>query len=292
MNLLSARRPSRLLPVLSATVIAVVTAVVLIVSQLGAARAATTGAATGATATSHSGAKPTIVLVHGAWADGASWAAVGERLQRLGYTVDIPPNTLRGVPEDSAYLKDFLSTISGPIVLVGHSYGGTVITNAATGDSQVKALVYVDAYLPARGETLEGLNNAKPGSCVTSSSVLNTAPYPGAPSGDFDTYIKQSWFPGCFANGLPAAEAAELAAEQRPLAASTFTEPSGDPAWKTIPSWDVVGTADRVLVPAEQLFMAQRAHARITEIKAPHLSMVSDPGAVTTVILKAVHATT
>jgi pimeloyl-ACP methyl ester carboxylesterase len=291
-NLLSARRPSGLLPVLLATVIAVVTAVVLIVNQLGPARAATTEAATGATAAGHSGAKPTIVLVHGAWADGASWAAVAERLQRRGYTVDIPPNTLRGVPQDSAYIRDFLSTIRGPIVLVGHSYGGTVITNAATGNSRVKALVYVDAYLPARGETLEGLNNAKPGSCVASSSVLSTAPYPGAPSGDFDTYIKQPWFPGCFANGLPAAEAAELAAEQRPIAASTFTEPSGAPAWKTIPSWDVVGTADRVLVPAEQFFMAKRAHARITTIRAPHLSMVSDPGVVTRVILKAVHATT
>ena len=243
-------------------------------------------------ATSHSGVKPTIVLVHGAWADGSSWNAVVGRLQRLGYTVDVPPNPLRGVPQDSAYIRDFLSTISGPIVLVGHSYGGTVITNAAVGDSQVKALVYVDAFLPAKGETLEELNNAKPGSCVTSSSVLNKVPYPGAKSGDYDTYIKQSWFPGCFANGLPAAEAAEIAAGQRPLAVSTFTEPSGTPAWKTIPSWAVVGTADKVIVPAEQLAMAERAHAHITEVKAPHLSMVSDPGVVTSVILQAAHATT
>ena len=287
MNFLPAYRPSRLLPVLSAAA-AVITALVLIVSQ--PVHAATARTATGRAAAVASGAKPTIVLVHGAWADGASWAAVAKRLQRLGYTVDIPPNTLRGVPQDSAYLKDFLSAVSGPIVLAGHSYGGTVITNAATGNRHVKALVYVDAYLPAQGEMLEQLNNAKPGSCI-SSSVLNTAPYPGAPSGDFDTYVKQSWFPGCFANGLPAAEGAELAAEQRPLAASTFTEPSGIPAWKTIPSWDVVGTADRVLVPAEQLVMAKRAHARITKIRAPHLSMVSEPGVVTSVILKAVHAT-
>ncbi len=273
--------------ILSAAVIAVVTALALIVNQPGAAHAATAEVAV----TSQSGAKPTIVLVHGAWADGSSWTAVTERLQLRGYTVDIAPNPLRGVSQDSAYLQDYLSTISGPIVLVGHSYGGTVITNAATGNPQVKALVYVDAYLPAQGETLEGLNDALPGSCV-SSSVLNTAPYPGAPSGDYDTYIKPSWFPGCLANGLPAAEAAELAADQLPLTASTFTEPSSVPAWKTIPSWDVIGTADRVLVPAEQLFMAHRAHAHITEINAPHLSMIADPGAVTSVILQAVHATT
>jgi pimeloyl-ACP methyl ester carboxylesterase len=145
----------------------------------------------------------------------------------------------------------------------------------------VKALVYVDAYLPARGETLEQLNNAQPGSCVASTSVLTTAPCPGATNGDVDTYVKQSWFTGCFANGLPAAEGAELAAEQQPTAASTFTEPSGVPAWKTIPSWDLIGTADRVLVPAEQLYMAQRAHAHITEIKAPHLSMLYAPGSTT-----------
>jgi pimeloyl-ACP methyl ester carboxylesterase len=285
-NYLPAYRPSRLLRMLSAVAI---TVLALIVSQPAHAAVARTTTAGGAAVASR--AKPTIVLVHGAWADGGSWAPVAERLQRLGYTVDIPPNTLRGVPQDSAYLKDFLSSVSGPIVLVGHSYGGTLITNAATGNRHVKALVYVDAYLPAQGETLEQLNNARPGSCVASTSVLTTAPYPGAVNGDFDTYIKQSWFPGCFANGLPAAEGAELAAEQRPTAASTFTEPSGIPAWKTIPSWDVIGTADRVLVPAEQFFMAKRAHARITVIKAPHLSMLSDPGAVTGVILKAVRAT-
>ena len=284
--------------ILLAAVTAIAATLALIIDQPGAHASTVKAATTDNVATavkaaaSASGAKPTIVLVHGAWADGGSWAPVAERLQHLGYTVEIAPNTLRGVPQDSAYLKDFLSSISGPIVLAGHSYGGTLITNAATGNSQVKALVYVDAYLPAQGETLEQLNNAKPGSCVASTSVLTTAPYPGATNGDVDTYIKQSWFPGCFANGLPAAEGAELAAEQRPTAASTFTEPSGVPAWKTIPSWDVIGTADRVLVPAEQLFMAKRAHAHITEVKAPHLSMLSDPGVVTSVILKAVLATT
>jgi pimeloyl-ACP methyl ester carboxylesterase len=276
-NFLPAYRPSRLMLILLAVVAAIAGTLALLASQPGAARASTVQSAV----TSHGRAKPTIVLVHGAWADSSGWDAVVGRLQRLGYTVDVPPNPLRGVQQDSAYLRDFLSTVSGPVILVGHSYGGTVITNAATGDSQVKALVYVDAFLPATGETLQELNSAKPGSCVASSSVLNQVPYPGAKPGDFDTYIKQSWFPGCFANGLPAAEGARIAAEQRPLAASTLTEPSGVPAWKTIPSWAVVGTADKVIVPAEQLAMAKRAHARITEVKAPHLSMVSDPGAVT-----------
>ena len=136
----------------------------------GSATAATTAttASHAATASTHAAAavKPTIVLVHGAWADSSSWNAVVEELQARGYTVDAPPNPLRGVSEDSAYLSDFLSTISGPIVLVGHSYGGFVITNAATGNPQVKALVYDDAFIPAAGDTPGTLSAAKPGSCL------------------------------------------------------------------------------------------------------------------------------
>jgi pimeloyl-ACP methyl ester carboxylesterase len=240
------------------------------------------------------GAKPTIVLVHGAWADSSSWNSVVEQLQALGFTVDVPPNPLRGVAEDSTYLSDFLSTISGPIVLVGHSYGGFVITNAATGNAQVKALVYDDAYIPGPADTLLSLTKAEPGSCFDAavSSVFNVVPYPGGPSGDADLYVKQSVFPGCFANGLPAQEAAALAAEQRPLAASTLAEKlTKAPAWKTIPSWDIVGTADKIIPAAEQLAMAKNAGSRVTEIDAPHLSMISDPWAVTSVILQAAAAT-
>ena len=233
--------------------------------------------------------KPTIVLVHGAWADSGSWNAVTALLQAAGYTVDVPPNPLRGLPYDSGYLADFLSTIPGPVVLAGHSYGGMVITNAATGNSNVKALVYDDAYIPAATETLLGLTRAEPGSClaVPPADVFNFVPYPGAPSGDADLYVKQSVFPGCFANALPAAEASVLAATQRPLAASTLTAPSGTPAWKTIPSWAVIGTADHVIPLAEQLNMARNAKAHVTEINAPHLSMISDPGAVAEVIIHA-----
>ena len=266
---------------------------------LGAGLAGSATAATAATATTTAttvrhapssgtaAAKPTIVLVHGAWADSSSWNGVIERLQALGYTVDAPPNPLSGVSSDSAYLSDFLSTISGPIILVGHSYGGFVITNAATGNPQVKALVYDDAFIPAAGDTPESLSTAMPGSCLTP-AALNFVPYPGAPSGDADVYVKQSVFPGCFANGLPAREGAALAAEQQPPVASILSDTlTTTPAWQTIPSWDVIGTADHVIPPAEQVAMAKRAGSRITEIKAPHLSMISDPGAVTRVILNA-----
>jgi pimeloyl-ACP methyl ester carboxylesterase len=241
------------------------------------------------------GAKPTIVLEHGAWADASSWDAVIARLEQAGYAVDAPPNPLRGLSYDSTYLADYLKTITGPIILVGHSYGGAVITNAADGNPNVKALVYVDAFIPAQGETLLQLIGAKPGSCLAANpaDVFNTASYPGAPAGDFDLYLKTAAdppYPGfaqCFANGLPAGEAAVLAATQRPLAYSATTAPSGVPAWLTIPSWSVVGTADHVIPPAEQLFMSERAKAHITEIDAGHLSLISDPGAVTRVIIEA-----
>jgi pimeloyl-ACP methyl ester carboxylesterase len=293
-NFLSAYRPPQLVVIVFAAVIAVITAVALTMSQPWTAQAATAKPVTATPAVAgRSGTKPTIVLVHGAWADSSSWDAVVGLLQQDGYTVDVPPNPLRGVQYDSADLRDFLDAIKGPIVLVGHSYGSFVITNAATGDKQVKALVDVDGYLPAEGETLGGLNSKSPDGCVSSSSVLIDVPFPGSTATDYDTYIKQSWFPGCFANnGIPAAEVAKIAAEQRPLASGTFTDKSGTPAWKTIPTWDVIGTVDKVISPAEQLAMAKRTHAHITEIKAPHLSMVSDPGAVTRVILQAVHATT
>ena len=265
------------------------------VGLAGSATAATAATAAPATTTAThapssgaAAAKPTIVLVHGAWADSSSWNGVIERLQALGYTVDAPPNPLSGVSSDSAYLSDFLSTISGPIILVGHSYGGFVITNAATGNPQVKALVYDDAFIPAAGDTPESLSTAMPGSCLTP-AALHFVPFPGASSGDAEAYVNQSVFPGCFANGLPASEGAALAAEQQPPAASILSDTlTTAPAWQTIPSWDVIGTADHVIPPAEQVVMAKRAGSHVTEIKAPHLSMISDPGAVTRVILEAV----
>jgi pimeloyl-ACP methyl ester carboxylesterase len=235
--------------------------------------------------------KPTIVLVHGAWADGSSWNEVTSRLQAEGYTVDVPPNTLRGPSEDSAYLSSYLATISGPIVLVGHSYGGFVITNAATGNAAVKALVYVDAFIPAQGDTLLGLTT---GSCLSGdpTTIFNVVPFTGGE----DLYIKTAAdgsFPGfdqCFANGVPAKQAAELAASQRPLSAAALSEPSGAPAWASIPSWSVVGTEDHVITPAEQLLMSTRADAHITKVAAGHLSMITQPAVVTNVIEQAANA--
>jgi pimeloyl-ACP methyl ester carboxylesterase len=288
-NIIQSMRLSRMRIVLIVVVLAVA-GLLVSASQIAPAGAATAYAAGG------SGPKPTIVLEHGAWADGSSWDGVIGLLQADGYTVYAPPNPLRGLANDSATLSDFLETLTGPVILVGHSYGGMVITNAATGNANVKALVYIDAFLPAQGETAFGLTAAQPGSCVGSANAFKVVPYPGAPAGDFDTYLKTSPdgpYPGfaqCFANGLPASQAAILAVTQRPAAFSSGSAPSGIPAWQTIPSWSLIGTADHVIPPAEQLFMSKRASAHITEVDSGHLSLISHPGAVTRVIIAAAQA--
>jgi pimeloyl-ACP methyl ester carboxylesterase len=281
-NITRVARPGRLRLIIAAVIVAIA-GLVIPLSQVASAGTAEAGAAGG-------GPKPSIVLVHGAWADSGSWDGVTQRLQADGYTVYAPPNPLQGLPYDAAYLADFLHSISGPIVLVGHSYGGAVITNAATGDSQVKALVYVDAFAPAQGQTLAQLLAAYPGSCAVPAN-LNVVPFPGAPSGVGDAYIKQSVYPSCMANDLPAPDAQALAATQRPIATIALTQPTGVPAWQTIPSWAVVGTADHAIPPALQLAMAHAAHAHITEVDASHLSMISNPGTVTNVIMQAARAT-
>ncbi|MBB2943440.1 pimeloyl-ACP methyl ester carboxylesterase [Actinoplanes lutulentus] len=243
-----------------------------------------------ASASAAGGPKPTVVLVHGAWADGSSWNGVTERLQDDGYTVDVPPNPLRGVSSDSAYLADYLAKVTGPIVLVGHSYGGFLISNAALGNTNVKALVYVDAYLPAKGDSLGSLSAYAPGSQVGEAAFNIVGPRDG--TGAYtDTYIKPELFPGIFANDQPKKKAALLAAGQRPLNVAALGEPSGEPAWKTIPSWDIVGTLDNVIPPATQRFMAERAGSHVTTIKAAHLSMVSQPAKVERVIVDAARKT-
>jgi pimeloyl-ACP methyl ester carboxylesterase len=236
--------------------------------------------------------RPTIVLVHGDWADASSWTRVIERLQDSGFTVIAPPNPLRGPGSDSAYIADFLRTISGPIVLVAHSYGGFVITNAATGNPNVKALVYIDGFMPDQGETIGAFGETW-GSCVTE-SALNAVPSDGA----VDLYLR--WDPNppyegyteCFANGVPPKQAAVLFAEQRPGAAAQFTEPSGDPAWKTIPSWALIGTEDQVIPLALQEMFTKRAGATVTKVEAGHLSLITCTAEVTEVILSAVEAVT
>ena len=236
-------------------------------------------------------AKPRIVLVHGAWADGSSWAAVTAKLQREGFVVDVVPNPLRGVASDARYLKDYLATIQGPIVLVGHSYAGMVITSAATGNANVKALVYVDAFIPKQGDTVGELAAAQPGSGLDPKTTITAVPLRDAEGKvvDTDLYIKPSAFPALFAGGIPANVAAELGANQRPETLSSLSEKfAGVPAWETIPSWALVGTEDRVIPPAEQQIMAERARAHIVKVPAPHLSMITAPDSVVDLIATAV----
>jgi pimeloyl-ACP methyl ester carboxylesterase len=255
---------------------------------------AVSGSSASAAAGVHSAqAKPTVVLVNGAWANSASWTGVISRLQADGYTVLAPPDPLASLKGDAAYISDVLESVKGPIVLVGHSYGGAVITNAAYGNHNVKALVYVDAFAPAKGESALQLDSARPGSALAAgpAKVFNSVTYPGAPKGDVELYIKPAVFEASFANDLPASVAAVDAATQGPAVYSALTAPSGTPAWKAIPSWYLVGTIDKVIPPAEQLFMAHRMHAHIVEVRAGHLSMVSQPAAVTNLVLAAVRAT-
>jgi pimeloyl-ACP methyl ester carboxylesterase len=251
------------------------------------------GGSAGANSQAGGGPRPTIVLVHGDWADASSWTSVIERLQDRGFTVVAPPNTLRGPSQDAPYLASYLQTIPGPIVLVAHSYGGFVITNAATGNPNVKALVYIDAFVPDEHETLAGLT-ADTGSCILSNNAFNPVPF----NGGLDLYLR--WeanppYPGfteCFANGVDKKTAAVLAATQRPAAAAQLFEPSGPPAWTSIPSWALLGTQDHVIPPALQQRMYERAGAHISTVKAGHLSLITRPGDVTKVILSAVDATT
>ena len=237
--------------------------------------------------------RPTVVLVNGAWANSAAWSGVIARLQTEGFTVEAPPNPLQSLTGDAATIADLLKTIKGPIVLVGHSYGGAVITNAATGNRNVKALVYVDAFAPAKGESVLALDSSQPGSALGAgpAKVFNFVPFPGANEGDAELYVKPAIFEQAFANGLPAKEGAVLAATQSPAVYSALTAPSGTPAWKTIPSWYVLGTIDEAIPPAIQLFMARRIHAHITRVRAGHLSMVAAPGVVATVITAAARST-
>jgi pimeloyl-ACP methyl ester carboxylesterase len=251
-------------------------------------------AADGASAGTTSAPRPTIVLVHGAWADGSSWSGVTTLLQKRGYTVAVAPNPLRGLSEDSAYLRSFLASIPGPIVLVGHSYGGAVITDAATGDSHVTALVYDDAYIPAAGENvaqLSGPDSVLAPAQTAPQSVFSLVPYPGAPAGIYDTYVLPATFVAGLAGDIRPEKAAVLAASQSPTSLLALGEPSSAPAWTTIPSWAVLGTQDKVIPIAQQRMMARRAGAHVTEVRSAHLSLISHPGAVTQVILKAATAT-
>jgi pimeloyl-ACP methyl ester carboxylesterase len=235
-------------------------------------------------------ARPTVVLVHGAWADASSWRGEVATLQAAGYDARAIANPLQNLTTDSEYVADYLRTIHGPVVLVGHSYGGSVITNAAAGLANVKALVYVDAAAPAPGQTTSQLSGA--GSIMNRlkpSQLFFTTTYPGAPSGASELYLKENIFLRYFASDLPASQARLLWASQRGTAMTAFTTPSVHAAWKTIPSWYFISTGDQIITAASELQMAHRAHSHITMFHGgSHLTLISHPNAVTAVIASAI----
>jgi len=237
-----------------------------------------------------SGVKPTIVLVHGAFADASSWNGVIERLQQQGYTVIAPANPLRGVTADSAYTASLLNQIDGPVLLAGHSYGGAVITNAATSAPNVVGLVFVAAFAPDEGEKLGDVAASSKDSILSTAQVPYT--YPAGPGGEtaVELAINPALLREAFAADLPEQQTALMAVTQRPIAAAAFSDVCGPPAWQKLPSWAVVATGDKAAGADIVRSMAQRAGADITELEGSHVIMISQPQAVTDHILKAARA--
>ena len=232
----------------------------------------------------------TVVLVHGAFADASSWTGVIERLQAGGVPVMAPANPLRGIAIDSAYTASVFEQIPGPVLAVGHSYGGAVISNAASMANNVVGLVFVAAFAPDEGERLgEVASQSKDSLLGTAQVPLH---YPTGPGGQ--SAVEFGMDPDkardVFAADLPPEQAAVLAAIQRPVAELAFSEPNGRPAWKSLPSWAVVATADKAAGTDVVRSMAERAGATITEVEGSHVIMISQPQAVTDVILNAVAA--
>jgi pimeloyl-ACP methyl ester carboxylesterase len=233
---------------------------------------------------------PTVVLVHGAFADSSSWNGVIERLQAKGIKVIAVANPLRGISVDSAYAASVFEQTPGPVLAVGHSYGGAVISNAATEAKNVVGLVFVAAFAPEEGETLgEATGTSKD---AVLGDALMPLHYPAADGGEprVEFAIDPAKFHEAFAADLPEDEMALAAVAQRPIAELAFSEPSGPPAWKRLPSWTVVATADKAAGTDLVRSMAKRAGARITEVDGSHVIMISQPQAVTDVILDALAA--
>ncbi len=233
---------------------------------------------------------PTVVLVHGAWADATGFDPEIRALQGRGIRAIGFANPLRELAGDATYLAEFLRTLTGPIVLVGHSYGGAVISNAATGSDQVKALVYLNGWMPDEGESLQELLERFEGSLI--GPAVRPVPFTGADGSEgADLYLAPEAFHEAFAADVDPATADVMAAAQRPFTAAALGAPSGPPAWKTVPCWYLLGTEDKAIPPALQRFMAERANATIVEVPASHVSFVSQPEAATQLIVQAVEAT-
>ncbi len=226
--------------------------------------------------------KTTVVLVHGAMADSSSWNGVIPRLQARGYTVIAAANPLRGLKSDADYLSSLIKSVKGPVVLVGHSYGGSVITNATTGNDNVKALVYVAAFAPESGESAFDLVGKFPGS-ILGTALASPVELAG---GAKDFYVDQRKFQAAFAADLSSAQAKLMAATLRPVTEAALKEPSGTPAWKGIPSWFIYGGADRSIPAATHAFMAERAGARkaVSVKGASHVVMIFHAAAVAQII--------
>ena len=217
---------------------------------------------------------PTIVLVHGAFADASGWSDVIQRLSALGYSCYAPPNPLRGVIGDGDSIRTFVSTIDGPVVLVGHSYGGSVITNTSAGAPNVVALVYIAAYVPDEGETL-GAAGALDGASNDFAEHLVVRPYAGQPEGDGDAYINLDVFHEKFCADIPAATAAVMAVSQRPITLQCFGTPSGPAGWKSLPSWYMVASQDHAIPPVAERAMAARAGSHTVEVDSSHVAFIS-----------------
>jgi pimeloyl-ACP methyl ester carboxylesterase len=231
--------------------------------------------------------QPTIVLVHGAFADASGWKGVIERLTAQDFAVFAPPNPLRGVITDGDSVRTFVSTIEGPVVLVGHSYGGSVITNASVGAPNVRGLVYIAAYAPDEGESL-GAAGALDGASNDLVEHLVVRPYAGMPEGDGDAYIDPDVFHHQFCADLPADVAAVMAVSQRPITLQCFGTPSGPAGWKTLPSWYMVASSDNAIPPVAERAMAARAGAHTVEVESSHVAFISHPDETVELILAAV----
>ncbi|WP_189706524.1 alpha/beta fold hydrolase [Streptomyces phaeofaciens] len=250
------------------------------------------GAAAPASATGKGGTRPTVVLVHGVFADASGWNAVTASLLDAGYPVIAPANPLRDLAGDSAYVRSVVDTLPGPVILVGHSYGGEVITNAGHGHARVKALVYAAAFAPDEGESALQLAGRFPGSQLEPALVGRPFPVPGSAEPGLDGYIDPAKFHDVFAQDLPRSTTRIMATAQRPGSVGGLGSPSGAPAWRTVPSWYVVAAEDRVIPPAAQRFMARRAGSRTVEVRgASHVVMMSHPDSVVRQIRAADRAT-
>jgi pimeloyl-ACP methyl ester carboxylesterase len=239
---------------------------------------------------SPNGPRPTIVLVHGAFADTSSWDGEVSMLRHEGYDARAIANPLRNLTTDAQSVRTFLESLNGPIVLVGHSYGGAVISSAAAGSLNVKALVYVDAAAPEVGETMGSLSGTdsvlrqKP-----QNELFDSVPDGSGPPGSSNLYLKKDVFVKNFANDLPTEVATRLWASQRTASTSAFDTPSTAAAWKSIPSWFFISSGDQAITATSESVMATRAHSHVTTFQGgSHLTLISHPDAVTEVIKSAI----